>query len=90
MNFLISHPMEILGGGGALIRWKASKFQGTMVFENAFAQSVEFISKLTGQKWILTYIYAPCTTEGRVEFLSWFKNIVMPSDQSGIIVGNLT
>jgi endonuclease/exonuclease/phosphatase family metal-dependent hydrolase len=58
------------------------------VFQNAFAQSIEFISKLTCQKWILTNIYDPSTPDGRVEFLNWFKSIVMPDDQSWIIVGD--
>jgi hypothetical protein len=76
--------METLGG--TLISWKTSKFQGTVVFENGFAWS-EFTSKLIGQKWFLTNIYTPCTIEGRVEFLSWFKNIVMPDNQSWINLG---
>jgi endonuclease/exonuclease/phosphatase family metal-dependent hydrolase len=49
---------------------------------------VEFISKLIGQKWILTNIYAPCTADGKLDFLSWFKNIGMPDSQSWIIMGD--
>jgi hypothetical protein len=71
-----------------LITWKGTKFQGTVVFQNAFAQSIKFISKLTCQKWILTNIYARSTPDGRVELLNWFKNIVMPDDQSWIIMGD--
>jgi hypothetical protein len=51
-----------------------------------FSQSVEFISNLTGQKWILTNIFAPCTPDGKLEFLRWFRDIVMPDEQSRIIM----
>jgi exonuclease III len=47
--------------GGTIIIWKSSKFQGSMIFQNDFGQSVEFCSKLNGHRWTLTDIYAPCT-----------------------------
>jgi exonuclease III len=56
--------------GGTMVIWKEAKLEGVMVFENEFAQSVEFRSKLTGQKWTLTNIYAPCTSEGKLNFLA--------------------
>ncbi|MDP1222755.1 hypothetical protein, partial [Klebsiella pneumoniae] len=27
--------------------------------------------------WILTNIYAPCTTDGKMDFLDWFKRVHM-------------
>jgi hypothetical protein len=33
-----------------------------------------------GQKWTLTNIYAPCSPEGKLNFLNWFKNIDIPED----------
>jgi exonuclease III len=33
---------------GTMISWKGSKFQRQVIFENEYAQSVEFLSKLTG------------------------------------------
>jgi exonuclease III len=74
--------------GGSPISWKGSKFQGHVVFENDFAQSVEFMSKLTSQKWILTNIYAPCLPERKLDFLRWFKNIIMPNERPWLIVGD--
>jgi hypothetical protein len=56
-----------------------------VVLENDYAQSVEFMSKLNGQKWILINIYAPCTADGKVAFLNWFKNIYMPEEKLWIV-----
>jgi hypothetical protein len=36
----------------------------------------------------MTNIYAPYTPYGKLEFLSWFKNIAMPDEQSWIIKGD--
>jgi exonuclease III len=74
--------------GGTIIIWKSSKLEGELLMENEFAQSVEFMSKLNGQKWILTNIYAPCTPEGKMTFLGWFRNIYIPDDQLWIIMGD--
>jgi hypothetical protein len=71
-----------------VIIWQISKFQGELVFQNEFSQSVEFYSKLTGQKWTLTNIYASCTPEGRLNFLNWFWNIDIPEDHLWIIMGD--
>jgi exonuclease III len=74
--------------GGMMISWHGSKLQGQVIFENEYAQSVEFLSKLTGQKWILTNVYAPCTSQRKLDFLNWFKNISMPDDQPWIVIGD--
>jgi hypothetical protein len=79
---------SIGNSGGTLITWKGSKFSGQVVFENQFAQSVEFITKTNGQKWAVTNIYAPCTIEGRSVFLEWFKNIQVLDDYLWIIMGD--
>jgi exonuclease III len=39
--------------GGTVIIWKNTRFQGNLVFQNEFGQSVEFCSKINGQKWTL-------------------------------------
>jgi hypothetical protein len=51
---------------------------------------VEFISKINGQKWILTNIYAPCTLDGKVAFLNWVKNIYTPKEKLWIVLGMST
>jgi exonuclease III len=83
-----AHVPSIGNSRGTLITWKGSKFSGQVVFENQFAQLVEFITKTNDQKWTLTNIYAPCTTEGRNYFLEWFKNIQVPDDYLWIIMGD--
>jgi hypothetical protein len=42
--------------------------------------SIEFTSAISGASWILTNIYAPCTSEGGAEFLNWFSDIDMPDE----------
>jgi hypothetical protein len=75
--------------GGSIIVWDSSKFSGNLEFQNDFAQSVELICKLSGESWILTNVYAPCTADGKVAFLNWFKNISMPDDTKWMVVGDL-
>jgi hypothetical protein len=72
--------------GGTITIWKSTKFQGIMVFQNDFGQSVEFCFKLNGQRWSLTNIYAPCTPERKINFLNWFGNIDNPEDHLWIIL----
>jgi hypothetical protein len=55
---------------------------------NYFTLSVELTSKLNNQTWILTNVYAPCTSEGKRDFLNWFKNIHMPDNIDWLIVGD--
>ena len=74
--------------GGMLVSWKGVFFEGTLVFQKDFAMSVEFKSLHTGNYWMLTNIYAPCTPEGKREFCDWFKNIQMPDEQDWLIVGD--
>jgi exonuclease III len=74
--------------GGSIIIWKAHNFVGSLAFQNSFGQSVELVFRLTGEHWILTNIYAPCTPEGQLAFLIWFKNIEMPTETKWLIVGD--
>lgn len=53
-----------------------------------YAVSVEFISVLSGATWVLTIIYAPCSPQGRQEFLDWFGNIDMAENKGWLIVGD--
>jgi hypothetical protein len=49
---------------------------------------VEFTCKTSGEIWILTNIYAPCTPEGKLAFLNWFKHIDMPDEVKWLVVGD--
>jgi hypothetical protein len=57
-----------------------------MVIQNEYAQSVELTCKLSGESWILTNVYAPCTDDGKASFLNWFKRISVPLDVKWLIV----
>lgn len=74
--------------GGILVTWKSSAFWGNLVFNNNFAMSVEFTSKLNNESWILTAVYAPCTPAGKREFLNWFRDIDMPDGVDWLVVGD--
>jgi exonuclease III len=74
--------------GGSIIIWKSSKLAGNVIFQNEYAQSVEFFSNLSACSWIITNIYAPCTPQGEIDFLNWLYNITMPSNKLWLIVGD--
>ena len=74
--------------GGMLTIWKSALFSGTEIFQNEYALSVEFTSKLNNDCWVLTNIYAPCTPNGKRSFLEWFGNIQMPPYIDWLIVGD--
>lgn len=74
--------------GGSVIIWKSSSLSGMMVFQNAYATSVQFISLHNIATWLLTNVYAPYTSVGKREFVAWFKNIAMPSHVHWLIVGD--
>jgi exonuclease III len=74
--------------GGSIIIWKSSKLTGNVIFQNDYAQSMEFISKLSAFSWIITNIYAPCTPKGKIDFLNWLHNISMPSDKLWLLIGD--
>jgi hypothetical protein len=59
-----------------------------VVFQSSFAISIECTSVISGDTWILTNVYAPCTPKGRQSFLDWFKNIDMPDDMDWLIIGD--
>jgi hypothetical protein len=74
--------------GGSIVIWRSDIFSGAMVFQNSYATSVEFTSQYNNDVWILTNIYAPCTPQGKREFIHWFKNIQMPDNVDWLVVGD--
>jgi hypothetical protein len=74
--------------GGSITVWNSSKLVGNVIFQNEYALSVEFFSNSSNDSWIITNIYAPCTPQGKIDFLNWFSNINMPSDKLWLIVGD--
>lgn len=59
-----------------------------MIFQNSYAISIEFSSSHNGAQWVLTNIYAPCTSAGKRDFLSWFASIAMLDHIDWLIVGD--
>jgi hypothetical protein len=37
--------------------------------------------------WVLTNIYAPCTLEGKLDFLNWLQDFELPEDIDWLLVG---
>lgn len=63
-------------------------FSSTKIFQNILCLSLEFCSKYDNDIWVLSNIYAPCTTQGKREFLTWFKNVQMPDFTNWLLVGD--
>jgi hypothetical protein len=59
-----------------------------MVFQNNYAITVKFSACHNGDTWLLTNIYGPCTTEGKRNFLQWFKNFATLDDDNWLVVGD--
>lgn len=57
---------SVWASGGSIIIWKSSKLIGHLIFQNNFAQFVEFTCQFSGEYGILTNIYAPCTAAGKI------------------------
>jgi len=39
-----------------------------LIFQNSYAISIQFSSLHNGAQWVLTNIYAPCTSAGKRDF----------------------
>jgi len=74
--------------GGIVVIWKSAIFSGTEIFQNEFAISTEFTSRINDESWVLRTVYAPCTSNGKRDFLEWFKNIQMPDHIDWLIFGD--
>lgn len=74
--------------GGIITAWKSRMFSGELIFSNEFAISVELNSMHNDESWILTNVYAPCTDEGKRNFINWFKHIQMPEEVEWLVVGD--
>lgn len=68
--------------------WPSSIFSGDLIFSNDYAQSIEFTALASAKQWVLTNIYAPCTNEGRSQFLEWFANVDMPDTIDWLVLGD--
>jgi hypothetical protein len=46
------------------------------------------VSTYSRAVWVLTNIYAPCTTYGKIEFLNGLHDFDMPEDVDWLLVGD--
>jgi exonuclease III len=74
--------------GGIITIWKSTRFNGHKIFQNNFALSIELVSTMSGDSWVLSNVYAPCIVQGRLDFLDWFGSIDMVDDIDWLIVGD--
>lgn len=74
--------------GGIITIWKGTHFEGHLVFQNNYMISVQMACKFSGEAWILSNVYAPCTAEGKMDFLNWFKHVDMDNGSNLLIVGD--
>jgi len=74
--------------GGSIVIWRSAILSSTMVFHNSYATSIEFTSLHNNVVWVLTNIYAPCTPQGKREFINWFKNIQIPDHIDWLVLGD--
>jgi hypothetical protein len=44
--------------------------------------------RFQGAVWVLTNIYACCTPEGKIEFMNWLHDLVMPDEIDWLPVGD--
>jgi len=89
IDFDAFHCLPSVGAsGGMLITWKSNAFSASLVYINSYAITLDFRSAVNNDTWRLTSIYAPCTPNGKREFLNWFKGQEATEDQDWIIVGD--
>jgi exonuclease III len=74
--------------GGIITIWKSSLFSGSLVFSNAFAVSIEFLSRHDQSAWLLSNVYGPCTSDGKSVFLNWLKDIQINPEVDWLVVGD--
>jgi hypothetical protein len=43
---------------------------------------------MSGARWILTNVYAPCSPDERQDFLNWMNDIDMSVDTDWLLVGD--
>jgi hypothetical protein len=60
---------SIGASGVLLVAWKSSLFRGEFIFSNDYAMYVEFHSQHDSRSWLLTNVYAPYQSEGKLAFL---------------------
>jgi hypothetical protein len=74
--------------GETFIIWKGSHFSGHVIAQNSYAMSIEFVSIFSGATWVLTNIYASCSTEGKRDFLNWLHDFELSEGTNWLLVGD--
>jgi hypothetical protein len=59
-----------------------------VIDQNNYSMSVEFNSTISGAVWVITNVYAPCTAEGKIDFLNWLHDFILPDETDWLLVGD--
>jgi len=74
--------------GGLLIAWKSNLFSATFRLGASFALAADFHSKIDDTCCSILNVYAPCTEEGRADFVDWIKAQTFPDNESWLVLGD--
>jgi hypothetical protein len=59
-----------------------------VIHQNEYAQLIEFNSTISEVVWVLTNVYAPCTIEGKANFLNWLNGFSLPDGTDWLLLGD--
>jgi endonuclease/exonuclease/phosphatase family metal-dependent hydrolase len=59
-----------------------------VIHQNEYAQLIEFNSTISEAVWVLTNVYAPCTIEGKANFLNWLNGFSLPDGTDWLLLGD--
>jgi hypothetical protein len=77
---------SIGASGGFITIWKGTHFDAEVVEQNLFGHTILFRSKLTGQVWWLTNIYAHALLKGERTFFPSFLTLKLMKTSSGFFL----
>lgn len=79
---------SIGASGGILTIWNSSIFSGQVIFSEQFALGIQFTANQSSHVWTLVNIYGPFTGEHRDLFTKWLFNLIIPSTEDWLLLGD--
>jgi hypothetical protein len=68
--------------------WNGILFDGVVIDSSRFAIIVKLTSLQSGQDFVLTNIYGPCSAVGKDEFTNWLYNYDALAYELWVVVGD--
>ena len=84
-----AYQHSVGNSGGILTIWNGHYFAGRVISQNSFQLTVELKCNFSNKIWYITNVYAPCSNEGRTEFVDWFLKLDSTIFELWIIMGDL-